>query len=182
MKYISFHHSLNKFLTLLGGYDKLVNEMSYNKVLVFNLGFDKKSELCTKEHWLYVADKDCNFYRCGFYNNILGQENLSMYIEIGYNKDAVVTKEEIDRQLELTLQNLRSLGITDDETNLVAHSVIMMDPAYVHINTKTNAKLDEIKQEFSKRSVYTIGRYGAWIYNSMEDSMLKAKELAEKII
>ena len=56
-----------------------------------------------------------------------------------------------------------------------------MDPAYVHINTKTNKKIDELKSDFAKEGIYTIGRYGAWIYNSMEDSMLKAKELAEKI-
>lgn len=172
---------LNKFLALPDGYDSLIDEMSYNKVLVFNLGFNKRSELCTKEHWLYVADKECNFYRCGFYNNILGNENLSMYIEIGYNKNAVVTKEDVDRQLELTLESLKRLGITDNETNLVDYSVIMMDPAYVHINTKTNKKLDTLKSDFANKNVYTIGRYGAWIYNSMEDSMLKAKELAEKI-
>lgn len=172
---------LNKFLTLPGGYDTLIDEMSYNKVLVFNLGFDRKSALCTKEHWLYVAAKDCNFYRCGFYNNILGQENLSMYIEIGYNKNAVVTKNDVDEQLQATLENLVKLGITDKDTKLVDYSVIMMDPAYVHINTETNQKLDVLKAELATKDVYTIGRYGAWIYNSMEDSMLKAKELAEKI-
>lgn len=172
---------LNKFLELIGGHQELLDEMSYNKVLVFNLGFDKKSELCTKEHWLYVASKECNFYRCGFYNNILGQEKLSMYIEIGYSKNAVVTEKEIEKQLELTLMNLKKLGITDDATKLVDYSVIMMDPAYVHINTNTNAKIDSLKKDFAEMDVYTIGRYGAWIYNSMEDSMLKAKELAEKI-
>lgn len=172
---------LNKFLELVGGYQDLIDEMSYNKVLVFNLGFDKKSELCTKEHWLYVASKDCNFYRCGFYNNILGQEKLSMYIEIGYNKSAVVTEKDVAAQLELTLDNLKKLGITDESTKLVDYSVIMMDPAYVHINTLTNAKIDSLKRNFADMDVYTIGRYGAWIYNSMEDSMLKAKELAEKI-
>lgn len=172
---------LNKFLALIGNHGDLIDEMSYNKVLVFNLGFDRASALCTKEHWLYVAAKNCNFYRCGFYNNILGQENLSMYIEIGYNKNAVVTKEDVDTQLKLTLENLEKLGITDDETKLVDYSVIMMDPAYVHINTETNLKLDALKADLAKCDVYTIGRYGAWIYNSMEDSMLKAKELAEKI-
>ena len=105
---------LNKFLHLIGGQEKLINEMSYNKVLVFNLGFNKKSKLCTKEHWLYVADKNCNFYRCGFYNNILGTDKLSMYIEIGYPKNKKITQEEIDNQLELTLKNLQKLGIIDD--------------------------------------------------------------------
>lgn len=172
---------LNKFLELPGGYSELIDEMSYNKVLVFNLGFNKRSELCTKEHWLYVADKECNFYRCGFYNNILGDENLSMYIEIGYNKKAEITKSDIDEQLKLTLENLKKLGITDNETELVEYCSIIMDPAYVHINTETNKKLDELKNTIGQKNVYTIGRYGAWIYNSMEDSMLRAKELAEKI-
>ncbi|MBE6808414.1 MAG: LPS biosynthesis protein [Ruminococcaceae bacterium] len=172
---------LNKFLELPGGYSELIDEMSYNKVLVFNLGFNKRSELCTKEHWLYVADKECNFYRCGFYNNILGAENLSMYIEIGYSKKTKITKADIDEQLKLTLENLKKLGITDNETELVEYCSIIMDPAYVHINTETNKKLDELKNSLGQQNVYTIGRYGAWIYNSMEDSMLKAKELAEKI-
>lgn len=172
---------LNCFLSLQKGYEELVNEMSYNKVLVFNLGFNKRSELCTKEHWLYIADKSCNFYRCGFYNNILGTEKLSMYIEIGYSKNTEITQDDIDNQLQLTLKNLKKLGITDNETELVDYCSIIMDPAYVHINTNTNAKLDKLKKEFAAENVYTIGRYGAWIYNSMEDSMLKAKELAERI-
>lgn len=172
---------LNNFLALTNGYDELIEEMSYNKVLVFNLGFDRASKLCQNEHWLYVADKNCNFYRCGFYNNILGDEKLSMYIEIGYNKKEVITEECIKEQLNKTLENLNKLGITDSETKLVAYCSIVMDPAYVHINTETNKKLDLVKSEFGKKNVYTIGRYGAWIYNSMEDSMLKAKELAENL-
>ena len=172
---------LNKFLHLIGGQEKLINEMSYNKVLVFNLGFNKKSKLCTKEHWLYVADKNCNFYRCGFYNNILGTDKLSMYIEIGYTKNKKITQEVIDNQLELTLKNLQKLGIIDEDIQLIEHVALIMDPAYVHINTKTNKKIDELKSDFAKEGIYTIGRYGAWIYISMEDSMLKAKELAEKI-
>ena len=172
---------LNNFLKLIGGHDKLLNEMSYNKVLVFNLGFDKSSPLCKSEHWLYIPSKECNYYRVGFYNNILGDDKLSMYIEIGYNKDFKITDDEVEKQLKLTLKNLRESGIISDDMNLVDHETIIMDPAYVHIETKTTEKIDRLKDEFSKMGIYTIGRYGAWIYNSMEDSMVKAKELAEKI-
>lgn len=172
---------LNNFLKLIGGHDKLLKEMSYNKVLVFNLGFDKSSPLCKSEHWLYIPSKECNYYRAGFYNNILGDDKLSMYIEIGYNKDFKITDDEVEKQLKLTLKNLRESGIISDDMNLVDHETIIMDPAYVHIETKTTEKIDKLKDEFSKKGIYTIGRYGAWIYNSMEDSMVKAKELAEKI-
>lgn len=172
---------LNKFLELIGGYDSLIDEMSYNKVLVFNLGFDSPSKLCTNEHWLYVADKKYNFYRCGFYNNILGTKNLSMYIEIGYDKDSVISADEISKQLNLTLKSLNELGIIDDDIKLNDYMALVMDPAYVHINSVTDKKINDLKKTLALNSIYTIGRYGAWIYNSMEDSMLKAKELAEKI-
>lgn len=172
---------LNKFLLLFNNYNELQKKLSYNKVLVFNLGFNKKSEKFTKEHWLYIPDKNINFYRCGFYNNILGQEKLSMYIEIGYNKNDNIAKEEIDKQLKLTLNNLLKLNIIDENTKLEEYVSIIMDPAYVHINTETTKEIDELKEKLSNNNIYTIGRYGAWIYNSMEDSMLKAKELAEKL-
>ena len=172
---------LNHFLELLGGYKRLINEMSYNKVLVFNLGFDKPSPLCKKEHWLYIPDKKCNYYRAGFYNNILGNKKLSMYIEIGYGKEDIIDEKEIKKQLKLTLDNLKKSGIIDETMTLVDHISLVMDPAYVHISTETTKKIDELKKDFAKEGIYTIGRYGAWIYNSMEDSMLKAKELAEKL-
>ena len=172
---------LNKFLLLFNNYNELQKRLSYNKVLVFNLGFNKKSEKFTKEHWLYTPNKNINFYRCGFYNNILGQEKLSMYIEIGYNKNDNITNEEIDKQLKLTLDNLLKLNIIDKNTELEEYVSIIMDPAYVHINTETTKEIDELKEKLSNNNIYSIGRYGAWIYNSMEDSMLKAKELAEKL-
>ena len=48
-------------------------------------------------------------------------------------------------------------------------------------NTETTKKIDSLKDKLKKQNVYTIGRYGAWIYNSMEDSMISAKELAEEL-
>ena len=172
---------LNKFLELIGENDKLLSELSYNKVLVFNLGFDKASPLCKNEHWLYIPSKECNYYRAGFYNNILGEDKLSMYIEIGYNKDDVITESVIKEQLKLTIDNLKDSGIITDDMKLIDYEPIIMDPAYVHVSTETTKKIDELKKDLSNKNVYSIGRYGAWIYNSMEDSMLKAKELADKI-
>ena len=155
-------------------------ELSYNKVLVFNLGFNKKSKL-KKEHWLYIPSKECNYYRIGFYDNILGTDKLSMYIEIGYPKDAKITDKEIDKQLELTLKNLKEQEIIDDTTKLVDHVALIMDPAYVHIEKETDEKIKEELEKLSKKKIYSIGRYGAWTYCSMEDCMLQAKKLYEEI-
>ena len=172
---------LHNFLNLFGSeYEKLINSLTYNKVLVFNLGFNKKSTY-NKEHWIYYPDKNINFYRVGFYDNILGSDKLSMYIEIGYSKDAIVDKNEINNQLSLTLDNLKKVGIIDDSFELVDYESILMDPAYVHIDTKNDAEVRSILSERQKENIYCIGRYGEWTYCSMEDCMLKAKEIANKI-
>lgn len=170
---------LNEFLTYFDGeeFRNLRDSLSYNKVLVFNLGFNRKSKF-TKEHWFYIPDKNVNFYRIGFYDNILDADKLSMYIEIGYNKDDVI---DADKQLELTLENLRKLGVIDEDMKLEEHSTIIMDPAYVHINTETEKKVQEFKDREAQNNIYTIGRYGAWTYCSMEDCMVAAKKLAEKL-
>lgn len=172
----------DKFLNLTNNseYIDFSDKLTYNKVLVFNLGFNKKSKF-NDHHWLYFPDKNINFYRVGFYDNILGADKLSMYIEIGYSKDSVITDEDINKQLGLTLDNLKKCGIIDDSFTLEAFESIVMDPAYVHIDAKNDLKVREIMKNLANKNVYSVGRYGAWTYCSMEDCMVEAKKLSEKI-
>lgn len=172
----------DRFLKLTNNkeYIDFSNELTYNKVLVFNLGFNKKSKY-NDHHWLYFPDKNVNFYRVGFYDNILGSDKLSMYIEIGYPKGTVITDEVINKQLSLTLDNLKKCGIIDDTFTLEAYESIVMDPAYVHIDAQNDLKVREIMKDLANKNVYSVGRYGAWTYCSMEDCMVEAKNLSEKI-
>ena len=168
---------LNTLLPMLGD-GELASKLSYNRVLVFNLGFDKKSPNFTEEHWLYLPEKKYNFYRCGFYDNIMDSDRLSMYIEIGFGKDGEV---DIDRELEATLRGLREIGVTDETMTLVDYEPILMDPAYVHINTETERALSVWRESAARDGIYSIGRYGAWTYCSMEDCMSEARNLAERL-
>ncbi len=169
---------LNHFLKMFRDPElsALEGRLSYNKVLVLNLGFAKKSEY--REHWIYVPETDANYYRIGFYDNILGTDKLSMYIEIGFPRDAEI---DVERQLELTLENLKRHGVIDETNPLQAWNAIVMDPAYVHINTETERELRQRKAELRAHGIYTIGRYGGWTYCSMEDCMLEAEALAKQL-
>jgi protoporphyrinogen oxidase len=138
--------------------------MSYNKVLVLNLGFDKKSPSYTNEHWIYYPDKSLNFYRIGFYDNILNSDKLNVYVEIGYPKDAVVDDAEVERQVELTLEGMKRVGVIDDSVSLVDKSVVVMDPAYVHISEETDKELDAVKGDLASKQIHSTGRYGKWTY------------------
>ena len=103
---------------------------------------------------MYIPDKAVNFYRIGFYDNILDADKLSMYIEIGYGKEDEITEQDVEMQLKLTLENLHKLGIIDDDTKLEEHSTIIMDPAYVHINTETEKMVQQFKAEEEKNGIY----------------------------
>lgn len=171
---------LNVFLKNLNSEraDAIVNDMSYNKVLVLNLGFDTPSTKYTKEHWVYFPDKNLNFYRIGFYNNILDTDKLSVYVEIGYSKDQVI---DVEKELADTLSNMEKVGVIDDNNKMVDYSSVIMDPAYVHISHETDAIIKDEINELSEKKVFTLGRYGKWTYSSMEDCMAWAEELSELI-
>lgn len=178
-KYLINTIPLNTFIEMENKdlYNSKKNIFTYNKVLVFNLGFNKKA--MEKIHWGYIPDKSINFYRIGFYDNILNGNKLSMYIEIGYSYNQYISKEEIKLQLDLTLQNLKKLKVITEEHILEDYEYIIMDPAYVHINSEVNILKEQIKDEYMKKNIYTIGRYGDWKYCSMEDCLLDGFNLSK---
>ncbi len=166
--------SLKNFLKICNYNDTSLSCLTSNKVLVFNLGFDKKSYI-DDMHWLYVPQKDINFYRLGFYDNILDSNKLSMYVEIGYKENEDI---DIEEQLKLTLENLKKMNVISDH-KLMKYNSIIMDPAYVHISKESNKETKHIFKKLSDQNIYSVGRYGGWKYCSIEDCMLDAKYLAE---
>lgn len=165
---------LNTFCNVINSdYDTKV--LTANKVAVFNLGFDKKS--LTDQHWIYFPGDEI-FYRIGCYDNILGSDRASLYIEIGLKSDKTIDKETALRQV---LTDLNKAGIIDSTMNLVDYEFIIMDPAYVHINQASEKLKEEVKADLAKKDVYTAGRYGSWTYCSIEDNILEADALSKHI-
>lgn len=169
---------LINFIKITNSFSKFEKYFSWNKVLVFNIGFNKNLDT-NIYHWIYYPDKELNYYRVGFYNNILENDKLSIYVEIGYGKEDKIDEEEIKRQLELTLENLKKTGIIDKTFKVMEYCSIVMDPAYVHINKEIEIVKKNLKKNLKEMNIYTVGRYGDWKYCSMEDSMLDAKNLVE---
>ena len=56
-----------------------------------------------------------------------------------------------------------------------------MDPAYVHLRPDTCEIVGSIRNRLAENNIFSIGRYGAWCYCSMEDCMLEAFSLAEQL-
>lgn len=150
---------------------------SWNKVLVFNLGFDKKG-LDKINNWVYFPDRNIRFYRIGYYDNIFQSDKMSLYVEIGFNKDEDIN---IEKELKTVINDLEIVGVKQKNQKLISYIYIIMDPAYVHINKGSIHAVENIKKELGEQGIYSIGRYGSWTYCSIEDNIIESKNLAEKL-
>lgn len=169
--YIKFNKLINTM-----PFDKLMNltsnkvyDLSSNKVVVFNLGFDLPTDI--DSNWVYYHGDEI-FYRVGFYNNIFNTDRMSLYVEIGMEKNQVVIEEEL---LKKVLENLVRVGVVNNH-KLIDHQIIVMNPAYVHITEKSKKQYQEWSKEHNKNGIYSIGRYGSWTYCSIEDNIIQSKE------
>lgn len=148
---------------------------SCNKVVVFNLGFDRRST--QGWHWMYFPDPQRVFYRVGWYDNILGGDRMSLYVEIGVPRDATV---DIEATLAKVLVDLASEGIIVDH-QLVAWHHVVLDPAYVYLTSVSMAATAALRATLACASVYSVGRYGGWTYCSIEDNLVETRELAAQL-
>lgn len=145
---------------------------TWNKVLVFNLGFDRKGR--DGIHWMYFPDPSTVFYRVGWYDNILGGDRMSLYVEIGARADAELDVELLRARV---LADLEKEGVVQGQQLVAEHSVVL-DPAYVHITRASMAEHARVRRTLEAAGVYSVGRYGGWTYCSIEDNLVETRELA----
>lgn len=161
---------------LCGWHRPALKSLTSNQVVVFNLGFDGPS-IDRNNSWIYIPSKEFIFYRVGYYSNILPNSRMSLYVEIGQPSGSQFNEEEL---LSRVLEDLYKIGVIENQ-HLVSHAMVVMDPAYVHINRSSDETVASIKCDLANYGVYSIGRYGSWTYCSIEDNILEAKNLAMKL-
>ncbi len=148
---------------------------TWNQVLVFNLGFDAKGP--KDVHWVYFPDRARAFYRVGFYDNIFDAPRMSLYVELGYARDARI---DVDTARTSVLEGLRAEGIVTTQA-LVAEHHVVMNPAYVHVTKASMAEHARLSKVLAGRGVHSIGRYGGWTYCSIEDNIIEARTLTTSL-
>jgi protoporphyrinogen oxidase len=176
---IHFEHMISSApfnrLVAMAGLPHDAAAFTWNKVLVFNIGFDKKAD--TGRHWVYYPDRATSFYRIGYYDNIFDTDRLSLYVEIGYPREAKLDDAAIEAARKRVLADLEREGVTRGHKVVADHSVVM-DPAYVHITRASLAEHARLSRILRANGVYSIGRYGGWTYCSIEDNIVEARALA----
>jgi protoporphyrinogen oxidase len=165
---IPFNH-----LAMLCGLTHDASAWAWNKVLVFNFGFDGKGQ--KDVHWAYYPSRETTFYRVGWYDNIFDTDRLSVYVEVGFPSGAVI---DVASVRERVLADLKREGVVGGQRLVAEHSVVL-DPAYVHVTKSSLAEHKRLADVLARQAVWSLGRYGRWTYCAIEDNIVEARELVE---
>jgi protoporphyrinogen oxidase len=185
---VKYEHLINtmplkQFLGLLNpGQAVLKNlgsKLRHNSVHVLNLGVRGR---VSKRHWTYFPGKEFLFYRAGIASNFSGSlapaNRASLYIETatpGGELDAASAERKI-------LRGLVKAGVIRSGNDVVEKLWLTIPCAYVIYDADRAKVLPLIFSALAGRNVRSIGRYGAWKYSFMEESVKEGLETARRLI
>lgn len=156
------------------------NQLRANSVLYFDVGIRGTPKEHQDYHWIYLPEPEFPFYRVGSYSAVeptLAPEGCrSYYVELGHYGDVDPQKFE-----QPVMEGLRRLGILDDESELLFMVPNVLSPAYVLFDHAYEASRETVLGWLEHAGILSVGRYGRWQYNAMEDAVLEGKEAAEVV-
>jgi protoporphyrinogen oxidase len=132
-------------------------------------------------HWIYVPEEKYPFYRVGIYTNAVPSMappgHGSLYVELS---DRGPVPDE-GRLLSDVAGALAQAGVISGAGDVLFSELKELKYAYVVFDEHYYDAVGTITRYLEANHVYPRGRYGSWIYNAMEDSILAGREAAERI-
>ncbi|MCC7384002.1 MAG: NAD(P)-binding protein [Deltaproteobacteria bacterium] len=151
-----------------------------NSVFYFDVAIKGAPKEHQDYHWIYFPEKDFPFYRVGSYSavepSLAPAGHRCYYVEFGHYGE--VDPKRFEQPL---LDGLRRAGLITDEDQLVFVIPNVLSPAYVLFDDQYQVARRTILDWLASQSVVSVGRYGRWQYNAMEDALLEGKEAAELV-
>jgi len=175
---------LPRLLTIIedlpAAYAGAASRLSRVRVHNVNIGVNRPG--ISDYHWTYFPEPEYPFYRVGCYSNIspalAPRKTSSLYVEISSDSRTI---QDPGTVMEASIEGLRRCGILKKKDKIIAQNYIVIDCGYVVYNLFRERKLADILHYLKRRKVVSAGRYGSWMYASMEDALLQGKETARAL-
>jgi len=153
--------------------------LRHNTVYVLNLGVKGvRSDM----HWGYFPGGEFPFYRAGIATNfskeLAPRGCSSFYIEIATPGSAL----DLASAEAAVIKGLKACGLIKSAGQIVQRLWLKIPCAYVIYNRERLEALPVIFNWLRSREVHSIGRYGAWKYSFMEESVKEGLEAAASIL
>lgn len=180
---------LNDFIALLVAGDAsavpqavvdAAKKLRANSVLYFDIAVKGAPKQHQDYHWIYLPEKEFPFYRVGSYSavepSLAPANHRSYYVEMGHYGDVDPKKFE-----QPVLEGLKKLGLIEREEDIVFMIPNVLSPAYVLFDHEYEGARSTILDWLDSTAIITMGRYGRWQYNAMEDALREGIEAARMI-
>lgn len=152
-----------------------------NSVLYFDIAIKGAPKEHQDYHWIYLPESEFPFYRVGSYSavepTLAPQGFRSYYVEMGHYGEVDPRRFE-----QPVLEGLKKLGLIERDEDIVFMIPNVLAPAYVLFDHEYEAARGTILQWLDSTGIITMGRYGRWQYNAMEDALREGMEAAETIL
>jgi protoporphyrinogen oxidase len=151
-----------------------------NSVINFNIGVDRPN--LSSKHWVYYPEKQYPFYRIGFPHNFAAsmapEGQSSLYGECSHLGRSPAEINQLVNASRDTVYKL--FAIRKEE--IATEKIITIPHAYVIFDRWRDRHINHIHEQLAAYHIYSVGRYGAWKYSSMQEGLLDGKYIAEMII
>jgi protoporphyrinogen oxidase len=132
-------------------------------------------------HWIYVPEEKYPFYRVGIYTNAVPAMappgRGSLYVELSDRGPL----PRLDDLMPSVAQALSAAGAINSADDILFAELKELKYAYVVFDDHYYSATDTIMKYLESNDVFPRGRYGSWIYNAMEDSILAGREIALRL-
>jgi len=154
-------------------------KLRHNTVYVLNLGIKGvRSDM----HWGYFPEGRFPFYRAGIATNfskaLAPRGCASFYIEIATDGRGL----DLASAEAAVIGGLKACGLIKSAAQIVERLWLKIPCAYVIYDRGRTEALPVIFDWLGSKKALSIGRYGAWKYSFMEESVKEGLEAAGKIL
>lgn len=157
------------------------SKLRWNAVYNLNIGVNRAG--ISDKHWIYFPEDKFPFYRVGFASNFSKTNHprgtSSLYIEVSRRPDESVNFPGLERSI---VNGLVGCGLLTAADRITTRLWIPILCAYVVYDFNRTPAVDSIFAFFKKANIESIGRYGAWKYSFMEETLLDGKKCAERLL
>lgn len=158
----------------------VVQHLKYVSVFNINFGINRKN--ITDKHWVYFPERKFIFYRIGFPHNF--SQNMapkgcsSIYTEIAYSPHRPINKLDCKYKV---IKDLIKIKIIKNKDEIILTKALDLKYAYVVYDHYWSQSTKMIHEFLQKNNIFSIGRFGKWVYSDMEGALLDGKKVADKL-
>jgi protoporphyrinogen oxidase len=177
---------LNQLLALITSSSRTplhhyASKLHCNAIININLGF--ATQLPHHRHWIYFPEQQYPWHRLGFWHTICPQlappGHSSLYAEFSYLPDRT-SSHQVNDKISHTIEKILAF-LELSEHHIVVKNILHLDHAYVIYDTWREGNITKILDALRAMDIYSIGRYGAWKYSSMQEAVIEGNQTAETL-